>query len=83
MISLLVCFARQTPKYIFLIFGLLDGVEICIFVFRRLLGGDWLAPKTLSKFQKICLVVPLVGSVACCPQEMFLSRLLENFALGS
>ena len=44
------------------------NVEFCIFVVRKLLAGEWLAPKTLSKFRKICLVVPLlVGSVLCCP----------------
>ena len=59
-------------------------VEFCIFVVRRLLAGDWLAPKTLSKFRKICLVVPLVvGSVLCCPQKLLLYRLLENFTLDN
>ena len=55
-------------------------VEFCIFVVRRLLAVDWLAPKTLSKFRKVCLVAPLVvGSVLCFPQNKLLSRLVENF----
>ena len=43
-----------------------------IFVVRRLLAGDLLAPKTRSKFQRICLVVSLVvGSVLCCHQKSY------------
>ena len=56
----------------------LNNVEFCT-LRRRLLAGDWPAPKTLSKIRKISLVVFLVvGSVQLCHQ-ICCSRLLENF----
>ena len=58
-------------------------VQFFIFVVRRLLAGDCLAPKILPKFKKkICLVFPLIlWSVLGCPPKMLLSLGCLRFSL--
>ena len=54
--------------------------ELFILAVRRPQDGDWLPPKTLSEFHKICLVDPAVTwSVLCCPQKSCPLE-LENFS---